>query len=363
MSKGTETNDNPFAGFNLLDERPTITSKTEEPIKIEEAVVEPVTEPIVDEEVETPEDLVETPVIKPPVEADDEDFSYKPIIDHLIKRGVLDVEDEELKDEDFSDDSIIEKVTVKTVERKIQKKLEQYPEKLKKAIEWVDNGGDIDQFYNYYYNNIRYSDISLSADDAEMQKAILSDYLSTQGHDEDVVKNKIEKYELSGILEDEADTALKQLQKIEAKQEKEREETQKTQKEQKRIKELEEWNNLKKAVLEAEEIAGFTVTPKVREKLWEHMTKVVDKASGKTKLQLNNETKGLNAKLLYAYLDMVDFDISKLEKQVKSKVTSDLRKNLGKFSDGRAKPNGSRSHVVESTNDLSAFRNLDLRNK
>lgn len=289
-------------------------------------------------------------------EEQNDDFSYKPLIEKWSEKGLIDFDEEEFKDEDFSQDEILDKLQERTLNKRFEKKLEQYPEKLRKAVEWVENGGDIDQFYDYYYNNIRYADIEMTSEDSELQKAILKDYLRSQGEeDETRLNNKIEKYELSGILEDEAEDALNKLRKSEKVAEEQKELTQKAKAEENKNRQLKEWNDLKKAVLETEEIAGFKITPKVREELWNHMTKPVDK-SGKTKLQINNETKGLQAKLVYAYLDMLNFDVTKLEKQVKTKVTSDLRAKLGKYSDRKTGMGSLSKTEINEDNPFEGFK-------
>lgn len=365
MSKEKENLENPFAGFNILDQRLDKSSSVQNLENLEEIIKDEKTEET--EEMQLSE-VIEDKVVEDTIEdtnqetetiEEADDFSFKPLIEHLNNKNILDFDETDLEDIDFSSEESLEKLTEKTLEKRFNQKLESYPEELKKAIDWVENGGDIKQFYDYYYNNVRYSDLNISSEDTELQKAILRDHLRAIGEkDENKIENKIEKYEISGILEDEAKDALEKLQILEKNQDEQKQKTQKEKAESERLKQIEEWNNLKKAVLEAEDIAGFKVTDKVKQQLWDHMTKPVDK-SGKTKLQVNNETKGLKAKLLYAYLDMLDFDTTKLEKQVKTKVSSELRSKLGKFTDSKGKERIGRSQIDEpSESDFSAFRKL-----
>jgi hypothetical protein len=362
MSKPKEVKEkDPFEAFTLFD----LSNKTKESTeKVEEVVEEPnnlkgfgeLEEEIPTEEVKEQEPKKEVTETQEVTNESNDDFSYKPLIERWAEKGLAEFDEEEFKDEDFSQDEVLDKIQERTLNKRFEKKLETYPEKLKKAIEWVENGGDIEQFYDYYYNNARYADIEMSAEDTELQKAILTDYLRNQGEtDEDRIKTKVEKYELSGILQDEASDALDKLKKLEAKQEEEQTKSQKAKAEEERLKQIEEMNTLKKTVMEAEDIAGFKITPKIKEQLWNHITKPVDK-SGKTKLQINNETKGMKAKLLYAYLDMLDFDVTKLEKQVKSKVTSDLRSKLGKYTDSKTSMNGIGKTEVNEDNPFEGFK-------
>lgn len=360
--------ENPFAGFGVLDmsnnlkvipktqeedEKPDLEAM-EKALKAEEEKKKALETPEVTDEEETPEVIVTN------TNTDEGEFSYKVLIDYLTEKGIIDVEEEDLKDVDFTQDEVIEKVIGKTAQRLSDKRVESYSEELKKAIEWEENGGDINQFYDYFYNKVKYSDLKFETDDTELQKAVLKDYLRSQGEEDEArINTRIEKYELGGILEDEATIALERLQKLESQSEAEVINKQKETAEKNRLKQIEDWNSLKKAILETEEIQGFKVTPKQREQLLNHITKPVTK-DGKTQLQLNNEKNGQKAQLLYAYLDMMDYDVSKLEKQVKNKVTSELRKNLSKFSDTRSKSNSSagRADVTTEDNPFEGFKRI-----
>ena len=74
---------------------------------------------------------------------------------------------------------------------------------------------------------------------------------------------------------------------------------------------------------------------------------------------INNE-KNKDAQFLYAYLDVMNWDLSKLEKSVKTKVTSELRKNLNKFTDTRTKMSkqGKTEYQENEEPTFEAFRSL-----
>jgi uncharacterized membrane protein len=87
------------------------------------------------------------------------------------------------------------------------------------------------------------------------------------------------------------------------------------------------------------------------------MTKPVDKKTGKSQLAINNET-NQDAQFLYAYLDMLKWDISKLEKQVKTKVTSDLNKKLQNYTDSRDKLKSGKTKADEENTSFAGFKAL-----
>ena len=53
-----------------------------------------------------------------------------------------------------------------------------------------------------------------------------------------------------------------------------------------------------------------------------------------------------DSSLLFAYLAMNNFDISKLEKQVETKTVSKLRDKLSNYSDTRQKLKGAQSKII-----------------
>ncbi len=93
----------------------------------------------------------------------------------------------------------------------------------------------------------------------------------------------------------------------------------------------------------------------MKDNLWNFIM-VPDKA-GKTGLQKHNETNE-NAQFLYAYLAMNEWDLSKLERQVKTKVNSDLASKLSNFKDGRSKLKSGQSDSFgdQRKNNFSAFK-------
>lgn len=82
--------------------------------------------------------------------------------------------------------------------------------------------------------------------------------------------------------------------------------------------------------------------------------------TGKTGLQKSYE-ENKDAQFMYAYLAMMNWDIDKLKKGVKTEVTSDIRKKLARYTDDRTKLKGTteynREEVEEKTQgDFSGFK-------
>ena len=112
-------------------------------------------------------------------------------------------------------------------------------------------------------------------------------------------------------------------------------------------------------LFEKEEISGFKFNSKTKQDLWDYMTKVVDKKTGATAYQKDSIDKGPEARYIFAYLMKNNWDASKLEKNLKNKVVSEVKKKLSNYSDGRSKiKSGTTREEKEQTNSFAGFRKL-----
>ncbi len=181
-----------------------------------------------------------------------------------------------------------------------------------------------------------YSKIDL--EDESNQKSLVEDHLALTGMDEDDIKDALQEYEDGGTLEKNAKKALKYLQKNEDKKaeiyEKQLEEEEKAQEELQK----KEFDKFKSEVLSTEELGKRKLDKKEREKLLDHITKPVNK-KGESQFVINQKSR--DKQLQLAYLDMIGFDFSKIEKEATTKAASGLRAKLSKTTDINGKKNGS----------------------
>jgi hypothetical protein len=180
--------------------------------------------------------------------------------------------------------------------------------------------------------------------------------LKAQGEDDEDIDETIDTYEVSGILEKKAKGALNKLQAYEKNYKDQIFEQQKRQDADQRVLAKQQYDSFKSELYAKEEIQGFKLTPKMKDNLWDFMMKP-DK-TGETGLQKHNKT-NTNAQYMYAYLAMNDWDLSKLERQVKTKVNSELASRLSNVKDGRSKMKSGQSdnfNDQRATGDFSAFK-------
>lgn len=279
-----------------------------------------------------------------------EESSLKVFASWLGEKGLVDYDEETFEDSEEG----LKKLMSSTVEREVQNYKNSLPEDVHKLVEFVEAGGNPKDFMDIYYNQSSWADFKL--ENETDHKTVLEEYLKAQGEEPDDIKETIDTYEVSGILEKKAKTALTKLQNAEKSYQEQVLEAQKKYDAEQKELAKKQYEEFKQKLYSKEEIQGFKLTPKMKDNLWDFIMKP-DK-TGKTGLQKHNETNE-NAQFMYAYLAMNDWDLSKLEKQVKNKVNSELASKLSNFKDGRSKLKSGQSDSFSSersSGNFSAFR-------
>ncbi len=280
----------------------------------------------------------------------EESSNLKVFASWLGEKGLVDYDEETFED---SEDGL-KKLMSFTVEREVENYKKSLPEDVHRLVEFIEAGGDPKNYLNTYYGQASWNDFK--ADDEESQKIVLREYLKALGEDEDEITETLDTYEVSGILEKKSKAALNKLQASEKEYQNQVVESQKKYDAEQRVIAKKQYDDFKADLYAKDEIQGFKLTPKVKDNLWDFIMKA-DK-TGKTGLQKHNET-NTNAQYMYAYLAMNDWDLSKLERQVKTKVNSDLASKLSNFKDGRSKLKSGQTDGFadqRSSNNFSAFK-------
>ena len=203
----------------------------------------------------------------------------------------------------------------------------------KSVTEWYENTQPLD-----------YDKIDLA--DEKTQRELIKDHLESTGMDEEDVTDKLQEYEDAGTLEKNSKLAVKYFKKQDSgKAELYEKEVEREQKEFE-DRQAKEFEKFKTQVLTTEKLGKRDLDKKERERLLDHITKPVNKR-GESQFVINQ--KSLDKQLQAAYLDMIGFDFSKLEKEATTKAASGLRAKLSKTTDINGKSQGSRGKVeIES---------------
>ena len=284
----------------------------------------------------------------------EETSAFKEFTKNLYQKGVLDFDD---SDEDFEEsEEGIEKLVNKTVGNRITKWVNDLPADYSKFLEFVQSGGRPKDFLNVYYGNHSWE--SFDIEDENKQALAVEESLRLSGEDEDEIRDMVDEWRDNGTLEKRAKSALVKLQKNEAIQKQEIVEIQKQQAVKQKEAQRQYWDGFKNDLFSRENIKGFKLTPKLKEKLWDHMT-AIDRSTGKTAYQ-NSIDNNNEASLLFALQSMLDFDISKLEKQVETKVSNKFGKMLKNYSKtSKEKISGGSTYGNEDgSNPFAAFRKI-----
>ena len=280
----------------------------------------------------------------------EESSSLKVFASWLGDKGLVDYDEETFED---SEDGL-KKLMSSTVDREVENYKKSLPDDVHKLVEFIEAGGNPKNFIDTYYGSASWNDFDIDDDDS--QKTVLKEYLKAQGEDEEDINETIDTYEVSGILEKKAKGALNKLQAYEKQYQDQIFEQQKKYDVEQKAVAKKQYEDFKADLYAKEDIQGFKLTPKLKDNLWDFIMKP-DK-TGKTGLQKHNET-NTNAQYMYAYLAMNDWDLSKLERQVKTKVNSELASKLSNFKDGRSKLKTGQSDGFgseKSSGNFSAFR-------
>jgi hypothetical protein len=295
------------------------------PDKLDVAVNKPA--PVVEEEEELEEEIDSTPADDPEPagssDPSDPASDIRVLADHFVEKGILVGYDPETM-KDLDDEEVFEAVINTTVDARINEYKESIPEDARDFLTYLEAGGD-PRKYVQAASRPDYSSMELKGN-IENQKRVLRDYYTLMDLDEAQITKKIERFIDRGLLEDEAEEAQGALSKAQAKEKeymvKQQQEQEKAQREL-YAKQMEEF---KSNVYSKKDIAGISVTQDQTKKLFEHMTKPVTK-DGKSQWQVNLE-KDPDVQLKLAYLDMINWDFSKLQKQAETKATKSLKEKL-----------------------------------
>lgn len=209
-SKGVTAPDSIVEGLeDVLVDVPSIVPSVEEPQEPETPIIEEpekkkgrpktkVEEPKVEEpkKPEEPETVVEEP------ESDENEESFiKTIADKLgIELG---------EDDDFPDDedgliAFTQKASAEFADRQLNSFFEEHPD-LGEIFDYVMLGGKVEDYYKAITPEIDYKSVDLESE--TVQKSILKTLYRNNGYSDEQITKKLDKFEIAGILKEEAEEA------------------------------------------------------------------------------------------------------------------------------------------------------------
>jgi hypothetical protein len=224
-------------------------------------------------------------------------------------------------------------------------------EREKFFMEVLEKGGTIEDALSFA-EQVDYSTVALTdnkgSDIERNQLNLVADWMKIQGFDQEDIDEKLEDLKTTNLLHKEAKLSQKKLiQWQESEYEKfNKEKEEKLEKE--KAEQIKADAEFKDKVLKTTEIAGFKISSKDAQELYDYITKPVSK-DGKTKFAKEDSEEG---RLLYAYFRMKGFDKEKLSKEITTKNTIKLKQVLSNYQDTNTRTRTSQEmrRNVESLN-------------
>lgn len=219
-------------------------------------------------------------------------------------------------------------------EEQLQALFAQFP-LVQKHLDFVMAGGDPEKFFETYNPQADYSKMELEENDSRTQKALLTEFFKTKGHDESFIKEMIEDYEDSGKLYAKANAAKTQLSQMQESQRGQLVERQK----QERARQIDEqnkfWEGVADTIEKGKEFAGIRIPEKEKSKFFDYISQPVDK-SGKTKRDDDYSKADLEVKLAIDYLMFKGFKLQDIiQTKARTESASSLREKIKKADEAR----------------------------
>lgn len=231
-------------------------------------------------------------------------------------------------------------------EDQLNELFQQFP-LVQKHLDFVLAGGDSEKFFQAYNPSTDYSQYEISQNDSRTQKAFVSEYFKTKGHDDEFIKDMLEDYEDSGKLYDKAIVAQKQLAAIQSREREQIVEQQKRERQEQEKQQQEFWESVASTIDQGKEFAGIRIPEKEKAKFFDYISAPVDK-SGRTRRDMDYANSELDVKLAIDYLmykgmNLQDIITTKAKtesvKSLRDKIqrNEERVKNYGKIEKGKAK--------------------------
>ena len=231
-------------------------------------------------------------------------------------------------------------------EDQLNELFQQFP-LVQKHLDFVLAGGDSEKFFEAYNPNTDYSQYEIDQNDSRTQKAFVSEYFKSKGHDEEFIKDMLEDYEDSGKLYDKAVVAQKQLATIQSREREQIVEQQKRERADQEKQQEEFWENVAATIDQGKEFAGIRIPEKEKAKFFDYISAPVDK-TGKTRRDMDYANSELDVKLAIDYLmykgmNLQDIITTKAKtesvKNLRDRIQSNEErvKNYGKVEKNRTK--------------------------
>ena len=252
---------------------------------------------------------------------EEEENAFRVFAEMQRENGIIDFEDDDFEE---SDEWLMSKISG-TVDKKVEDYKDTMPLEIKYLLDNYEEGVPLTELMNMQSQEQVFESITSEQLESNegLQKNLVKELLTRSGWSPERVQKKLQRYEDTGVLQEEAEDALASL--VEGQRAEKEAYVQRQKKEkQNRVEAHDKWlTDLKGHIGEKEEIIpGFTMSPKDKEAVYKGITKL-DK-NGKNEIMRAREVDP-EFDLKIAYLATVlKWDFSAFERQSTSKATKKL---------------------------------------
>lgn len=365
MAENKELGLDSLKGVDWLNDNapapPDTQPETEQPVEAPEAEAQPEETPVSEPEVE--QEAVEEPTGEPVDEVEESIDEPAPVEPEEQEMGVIDTLTQRLGyqvDGDFSDDyDGLEKYTSavanKIAEEQLANIFEQYPD-VREYFQYRANNGDPLKYFQAQQAELDYH--SLTIDDNEaVQRRVIHDGMRMQGFDDASITKMMEAYDDAGILKDNAEVYLQQLQRSQSTRKQQLVQQQQAQAEQQRAEAQQYWNDVANTINQGQ-LRGLQIPTRQRKQFYDWMTVPVEK-SGATQRDLDRAKMDQETALAMEYLIYQGFDLNKLSQNVaKTKTTKSLKTKLQSSPSASTRMKSRSKSTVSKAVSLPSLRDL-----
>lgn len=289
--------------------------------------VEEIEEEELDEE-EEDDDYEEDEEYEDDEEEDDREPVASTVVASILGKLGYETEDE-YEDTEEGLLAMTQDVGQQIAEDQLNNLFENFP-LVQRHLEYVLNGGESRDFMQAYDPQLDYNQISFDEEDTRSQKAILSDYFITKGHDQNFINELLTDYEDTGKLYQKAEAARTALGKMQEQSRSQLIEQQKQQRAQQEEQQQEFWNGVYEAIDSTDDFAGISIPKREKSKFFDYISNPVTR-DGRTQRDLDHSEAEMETKLAIDYLMFKGFDLSKLvETKARTQNAKSLRDRISR---------------------------------
>ena len=245
--------------------------------------------------------------------ADDPVDEDKPQILDTVKNSGYEFSDEELDGLDDTPEGLqkaADMIAQKKAEDLINQFLSSDP-RLEAHAQFVMAGGDSQKFLETFYPQNDWTRVEIQDDNLDAQRQILEAYFAEKGTEPTIAKATIDNFAESDKLKDNAELALKELQKVQEARKAELVEKQALEQQRQIEQQQEAWRQVTTAVEQEASFGGVPIPPAKRKEFLDYMSKPVDRA-GRTQRDIDLANMSLEQQLAFEAFLFNGMDVSKL---------------------------------------------------